>query len=93
MILLNKSWRAKKEISGDISNTEVNIIISDLKGMGMIGGKLLGSGGSGFIFALCKDVESRKTIESKYKTEKVEIDWNGSIVCDVANRQIQHYTG
>lgn len=54
-VLLDRTWQAKKRISSLISNEAVDKIYAELRSAGMIGGKLLGAGGSGFIFGILKD--------------------------------------
>lgn len=50
--LLHSSWLAKKSISNSISNFDVDTLYDTLISNGAIGGKLLGAGGSGFIYAI-----------------------------------------
>ena len=52
--LLHQSWQHKKEISPLISSDSIESMYKDLQDEGMIGGKLLGSGGSGFILCVLK---------------------------------------
>jgi D-glycero-alpha-D-manno-heptose-7-phosphate kinase len=47
--LLDETWKRKKEISGRISNNEVDSIYESAQQAGAIGGKLLGAGGGGFM--------------------------------------------
>ncbi len=73
--LLKESWEQKRKISTSISNDNVNNIYEELLNNNMIGGKLLGSGGSGFIFAI---------FDNKYSKKKYMID-NENICLDVTN--------
>ena len=54
-LLLENSWNEKKKISNLISNASVDKIYDSLRDDGMIGGKLLGSGGSGFIYGIVEE--------------------------------------
>lgn len=54
-VLLNKSWEEKKKIKNNISNPDIDKLYNELLDVGMIGGKLIGSGGSGFIFGILKE--------------------------------------
>jgi D-glycero-alpha-D-manno-heptose-7-phosphate kinase len=81
--LLNDSWHAKKSISNSISNNEVDDIYSKLLKSGMIGGKLLGSGGSGFIFGICKDETSVGKIKKKFQTIDFGVSKTGSEIINV----------
>lgn len=48
---LNKAWRFKRELSSQITNSQLDKIYDDALNHGAIGGKLLGAGGGGyFIF-------------------------------------------
>lgn len=70
---MHNSWLEKKKVSDLVSNYEVDNIYNGLQADGMIGGKLLGSGGSGFIFGLTDTVESREDIRRKYRGNFIEI--------------------
>jgi D-glycero-alpha-D-manno-heptose-7-phosphate kinase len=50
--LLDESWKYKRSISDIVSSPEIDEMYSYLKSHGMVGGKLLGSGRSGFIFGI-----------------------------------------
>mgnify|MGYP001392710777 CR=1 FL=1 len=74
--LLDKSWQHKKQISSLISGTDIDTMYSSLCKDGMIGGKLLGSGGSGFIFGILdKDVD-KKVFKRKYKNRYVNFNFD-----------------
>jgi D-glycero-alpha-D-manno-heptose-7-phosphate kinase len=77
--LLGETWEAKKAISDQITTPEVDAIYNDLKSMGMIGGKLLGAGGSGFIFGILSE-DFDGMIYTKYGNLMVPvgIDYKGS---------------
>ena len=78
--ILHKSWEEKKKISDNVSNKNVDLIYKELMEDGMIGGKLLGSGGSGFIFGILKSKSEKNKIKKKYKNLFVDfnISYNGS---------------
>ena len=78
--LLEHSWTTKKKLSESISSEDVESLYSELKGEGMIGGKLLGAGRAGFIFGIMKDEKSKLTVKNKYKNNYIqfEIDEEGS---------------
>ena len=83
-VLLKSSWEEKKEISPNISNNKIDQIYNQLTEDGMIGGKLLGSGGSGFIFGILGDGVDRQKIQEKYKHHFVDfnISNEGSQIID-----------
>jgi D-glycero-alpha-D-manno-heptose-7-phosphate kinase len=64
--LVYESWLSKEKISPYISNSKIKTIIDDVMDMGAYGAKLLGSGGSGFVLAICNPKVKEKIIE-KYK--------------------------
>jgi len=79
---LGESWKNKKKISPLVSTPTVDKMYASLQEDGMIGGKLLGSGGSGFIFGiLSKDTDTYK-IKEKYKSYYVDINISekGSVI-------------
>jgi D-glycero-alpha-D-manno-heptose-7-phosphate kinase len=80
-LLLLDAWKAKKKISPIISSPEVDTLYNELLDDGMIGGKLLGSGGSGFIFGIAGD-NKKPSIRIKYADRFVEvgISKQGSII-------------
>lgn len=73
--LLDESWRAKKNISDLISSDCIESLYSELKDNGMIGGKLLGSGGSGFILCVLKQ-GAQKGFNKRF--DKLLTDFNFS---------------
>ena len=64
--LVYESWLSKERISPYISNNKIKTIIDDIINMGAYGAKLLGSGGCGFVLAICDPIVKKNIIE-KYK--------------------------
>ena len=64
--LVYEGWLSKERISPYISNGKIKTIIDDVMNMGAYGAKLLGSGGCGFVLAICNPVVKQNIIE-KYK--------------------------
>ena len=64
--LVYESWLSKEKISPYISNGKIKVIIDDVMNMGAYGAKLLGSGGCGFVLAICNPLVKKNIIE-KYK--------------------------
>jgi D-glycero-alpha-D-manno-heptose-7-phosphate kinase len=64
--LVYESWLSKEKISPYISNGKIKVIIDDVMSMGAYGAKLLGSGGCGFVLAICDPIVKKNIIE-KYK--------------------------
>jgi len=64
--LLFESWKMKRDISPLISTPKVDETIETVMGCGAYGAKLLGTGGCGFVMAICNDVV-KETIEDIYR--------------------------
>jgi D-glycero-alpha-D-manno-heptose-7-phosphate kinase len=67
--LLDLYWTAKKQLGADISNPEIDEMYEKAKKAGVIGGKIIGAGGGGFLlvmFPANKRAKVRKALE-KYK--------------------------
>ena len=47
--LLHEAWQAKRSLSAQVSNDEVDELYERARGAGAIGGKLTGAGGGGFL--------------------------------------------
>jgi D-glycero-alpha-D-manno-heptose-7-phosphate kinase len=47
-LLLDESWKIKKSLAKNITNSKIDIIYQNAKKYGSIGGKILGAGGGGF---------------------------------------------
>jgi len=77
--LLHESWNLKKQISPFISSGGIDEFYKDLQKEGMIGGKLMGSGGSGFIIGILEEGRKQDFIK-KFTKSNVEFgfDKNGT---------------
>lgn len=53
-ILLDEAWQLKKDSASSVSNFHIDDIYSSAMSAGAIGGKLLGSGGGGFMLIFCE---------------------------------------
>lgn len=47
--LLNKGWNIKKQLAGNISNNEIDLMYQNALNAGALGGKIAGAGGGGFL--------------------------------------------
>lgn len=72
--LLDRSWKEKKLISNLISNNEIDARYKELKNNGVIGGKLLGSGGSGFMFGILHESVDKSDFKKKYRSNFLDFD-------------------
>jgi len=80
--LLHENWLIKKELCDKISNRELDNIYQTAIDAGAIGGKLLGSGGGGFMLFFVEPEDQPKVIESLKKLMHVPFKFenNGSQV-------------
>ncbi len=58
--LMHESWVQKRGISNLISNSYVDDIYNKVMVNGVLGGKVMGAGGSGFLFCICPDGKRRQ---------------------------------
>ena len=72
--LLHSTWSAKKKLSKLVSSEHVEKLYANLKESGMIGGKLMGAGGSGFIFGIVKDPKDKANIKKIYRNKYISLD-------------------
>ena len=73
--LVYEGWLSKERISPYISNGKIKTIIDDVMNMGAYGAKLLGSGGCGFVLAICNP-SVKKKITEKYKESILDFKVN-----------------
>jgi len=78
--LLDQSWEEKKRVSDLVSSDEIDSRYNELKQNGVIGGKLLGSGGSGFMFGILGDGVTKSDFKKKYRSNFLDftVSLNGS---------------
>jgi D-glycero-alpha-D-manno-heptose-7-phosphate kinase len=62
--LLGEAWENKKQISGLISNSDIDKHYDIALENGAFGGKLLGTGGGGFLYIVCEPTDRAKIIEA-----------------------------
>lgn len=62
--ILHESWQNKKQISPLISNSEIDHYYNIAMNNGAIGGKLLGTGGGGFLYIMCNPADRYKIIKA-----------------------------
>jgi D-glycero-alpha-D-manno-heptose-7-phosphate kinase len=61
--LLYETWKEKEKISPLISTNEINVIIKRIMELGAYGAKLIGSGGCGFIMAICDPISKKRIVD------------------------------
>lgn len=81
-LLIRDSWESKKKISNLICSKEVDEMMTTLRTHGMIGGKLIGSGGSGFIFGVSTSLSNKQKIHEIFRENYVDfkISNTGSLI-------------
>lgn len=62
--LVDESWNLKKCMSPSVTLPEIDIMYQTAKGVGSIGGKLLGSGGGGFFLFFIEPSKKEKLIDA-----------------------------
>ena len=69
--LLDEYWSFKKQLSNLVSPNNINEIYKVAKSAGALGGKLIGSGGSGFFMFYCEKNKQKKLINTLNKLQRV----------------------
>lgn len=78
--LLHEAWQAKRSLSAQVTNAEVDAIYETARSAGALGGKLTGAGGGGFML-LFAPPEAQPAIRdklSKLLWVPFRFDYNGS---------------
>jgi len=78
--LLHTSWKVKKSLSSNISNTFIDSMYQRAIDSGAIGGKILGAGGGGFLLTYCKgeNIERHKKAFNEYREMPIIFEKDGS---------------
>jgi D-glycero-alpha-D-manno-heptose-7-phosphate kinase len=84
--LLHEAWLAKRSLSADISNSDVDALYDTARRAGALGGKLIGAGGGGF-FLLFVPPSNHRAVREQLNTliqVPFKFDFSGSqiIFCD-----------
>jgi len=80
--LLDEAWQAKRSLSSQVSNPQVDEIYNQALSAGAIGGKLTGAGGGGFLLLFVPSSQQRKVREKLKKLIHVpfKFEFSGSQV-------------
>lgn len=81
--LLDLHWQTKKEISGKITQSQIDLWYETARRGGALGGKVMGAGGGGFFMFYCDNGKNgfRKLMEKEGLREmRFRIDFEGSKV-------------
>ena len=84
--LLHEAWQAKRSLSANISNSDVDALYDAARAAGAIGGKLVGAGGGGFLLLfvpLSKQRAVREQLNTLIQVPfKFEFSGSQIIFCD-----------
>lgn len=83
--MLDFSWQLKKEVSDDISDSEIDQMYQESKLLGAKGGKILGAGGGGFML-LFADPSAQLRIRQVFRNNKpfnFKFEMNGSTILNI----------
>lgn len=85
--LLHQNWILKQSLASNISNSKINRLYKDAREAGAVGGKILGSGGGGFllVFADPKNHSRIRRALSKLKEVDFAFEPNGSRIIHASN--------
>lgn len=78
--MLHQGWQVKKRFAGGVSNPEIDKMYQDAQCAGMLGGKILGAGGGGFLLAFVPP-DRQKAVETAlkgYRRMSFSLDPQGS---------------
>jgi D-glycero-alpha-D-manno-heptose-7-phosphate kinase len=84
--LLHEAWEAKRSLSGQVSNSDVDAMYQAARSAGAIGGKLMGAGGGGFMVLFVPPSKQNAVRETLAKLLHVpfSLEFQGShiVFCD-----------
>lgn len=75
---MNQAWESKRKISDKISNEKVNSIIGRLREAGAYSCRLMGNGGSGFVFCLVPPNKRENVLEVGLQKVDFKYDNDGA---------------
>lgn len=78
--ILDKMWQKKKQMTYGISSPDIEHLIDELRNYGMIGGKLLGAGGGGYVLAVVESPLSRQSIIHEFDAIEIKPTQDGARV-------------
>lgn len=74
-ILMDESWKLKRDLHKNMSNSEIDNAYYNAKKNGAIGGKILGSGGGGHLLIFCEPKNHNKVIKSLKNFTKIDFNF------------------
>ena len=85
--VLKDSWEVKKTLSNKVTNSYIDSMYHCAMNNGAIGGKLLGSGGGGFILFFVDPLKKEYLIEKLHDNMHIPFDF------EIGGSKIIHYNG
>ena len=74
--LLDKTWNLKKKMNPLVTTKEIDKLYSELKKIGILGGKILGAGGGGYMLIILPFFLKNKAIKVVKKHKMNITDFN-----------------
>ena len=76
--LLHQGWTCKQKLASKISNTTINSFYEKARKAGVIGGKILGSGGGGFLLFYCEEKKQDSVREALHDLKETPFAFEAS---------------
>jgi len=78
--LLHEAWQAKRSLSPQVTNSDVDELYAEAKAAGAIGGKLVGAGGGGFMLLFVPPSKQKAVRDrlNKFLFVPVKFEFSGS---------------
>jgi D-glycero-alpha-D-manno-heptose-7-phosphate kinase len=78
--LLHETWKYKRELSRNVTNTEIDHMYELARKHGAVGGKLLGAGGGGFLLLYAREEDQTRVRKAlgKYLHIPFSFDYSGA---------------
>ena len=73
--IMNDYWDLKKNLSNKVTNYKINEIYKEALNCGASGGKIIGSGGGGFLLVYCKKKFHNKLRKKLFKLPIIKFDF------------------
>lgn len=77
-MILDKAWQKKKQMTIGVSSPDIDHLMDELHNYGMIGGKLLGAGGGGYVLAVVESQLARQSIIHEFDAIEIKPTQDGA---------------
>ena len=81
--LLNDAWQIKKQLSSNVTNSNIDEMYDRAMKAGALGGKILGAGGGGYLLLYVRENDRYKVFNEMnklYEYFPIKFDYNGSTI-------------